>query len=263
MAPFPQKSVFSAEINLGRSNGHAVNGHGLNGHGLNASAKGAESDATLSSGDVEALRAEIRALSTKIDGLSGVSVAAPDTVDGDITSAEQQALDRVKAEVEAIAARITLTKQEIANLKHPLAKEDKLQSASMELSAVVKATEEATSAIMSVAEHLEEIAREVTTQVTDAYVVSRLNEMTDQITKLFEACSFQDLTGQRITKVVKTIDYIEERIETMQVIWGRKDLSKLPVPDDGIIKKDGDLELHGPQAVEQAISQDDIDKLFN
>lgn len=253
MAPFPQKSVFSAEIHLGRANGHA------NGHEPEAA-----HGPSLPAGDIDTLRAEIKALSDKIDGLSAGGVtAAAGGLQANVSSSDQAALEKVKAEVEAIAARITLTKQEIANLKHPLAKEDKLHSASMELSAVVKSTEEATSAIMSVAEHLEEIAREVSTQVTDAYVVSRLNEMTDQITKLFEACSFQDLTGQRITKVVKTIDYIEERIETMQVIWGRKDLEKLPMPDDEIVKKDGELELHGPQDAAAAISQDDIDKLFN
>ena len=49
----------------------------------------------------------------------------------------------------------------------------------------------------------------------------------------------------------------------MQVIWGRKDIEKMAVSEDGIIKKDGDLELHGPQAATEAISQDDIDKLFN
>jgi len=134
----------------------------------------------------------------------------------------------------------------------------------MELSAVVKATEEATGAIMQVAEHLDEVAREITTHITDAYVISRLNEMTDSITKLFEACSFQDLTGQRITKVVKTIDFIEERVEMMQVIWGRKDIEKMPLPQDQISKTDAGLVLHGPSDASQgAISQDEVDKLFN
>jgi chemotaxis protein CheZ len=258
--PFPQKSVFSAEIHLGRTNGRAPNG---NGHAIGSGSNGHA--AAPPAGDVADLRAEIKALGAKIDALGkgGVVPVATESA-ADVSGAEQAALDKVKAEVEAIAARITLTKQEIANLRHPLAKEDKLTSASMELSAVVKSTEEATSAIMGVAEHLDEIAREVATHVTDSYVVSRLNEMTDHITKLFEACSFQDLTGQRITKVVKTIDYIEDRIETMQVIWGRKEMERLPLPEeDGIIKKDGDLELHGPQAQTEAISQDDIDKLFN
>lgn len=250
--PYPQKPVFSAEILLGRANGHA-NGHAVNG------------DGALAEGDIEILRSEIRALGDKIDALAagGVRAAPAGGLPAGTDALDQAALDKVKAEVEAIAARITLTKQEIAALKHPLAKDDKLHSASMELSAVVKATEEATTAIMQVAEHLDETVREVTSLVSDSYAISRLNEMSEQITKLFEACSFQDLTGQRITKVVKTIDYIEERIETMQVIWGKKDLEKLPIPDDGIVKKDGELELHGPQSAGQAISQDDIDKLFD
>lgn len=252
MSPPPQKAVFSAEAHLGRVNGH---GHGpKNGHAVETAG-------------LDDLKAEIKRLGEKIDGLAGGqlpvagSTAVPQAGAG---TADQAALDKVRNEVEAIAARITLTKQEIAALKHPLAKEDKLSSASLELSAVVKSTEEATQSIMQVAEHLDELAREVTSLVTDSYVVQRLNEMTEYITKLFEACSFQDLTGQRITKVVKTIDFIEERIETMQVIWGRKDIEKIPVPEDEIHKKDDGLVLHGPtDAAGGAISQDEVDKLFS
>jgi chemotaxis protein CheZ len=256
MSPPPQKPVFSAEKLLGRTNGHIAAVTAANGNGHAAT-------------DLDALRAAVEKLTEKVDSLAqGGAVAAPNgtapSLPGVGANVDQATLDKVRIEVEQIAARITLTKQEIASLKHPLAKEDKLSSASCELSAVVKATEEATTAIMQTAEHLDEIVREITTQVTDAYVVSRLNEMSEYITKLFEACSFQDLTGQRITKVVKTLDYIEERVETMQVIWGRKDIEKLPVPDHELQKVDAGLVLHGPSdAAQGAISQDDIDKLFN
>ena len=253
MSPPPQKPIFSAERHLGRANGHAPvrsNGH-------------APADAA----GLDELRSEIKRLADRIDHLTNAG-AVITSVTGEpipVTAGDQAAFDKVRAEVEAIAARITLTKQEIATLKHPLAKDDKLSSASMELSAVVQSTEEATQAIMQVAEHLDEIAREVTSLVSDSYVVSRLNEITEYVTKLFEACSFQDLTGQRITKVVKTIDFIEDRIETMQIIWGRKDIEKIPVPDeDQIHKKDDGLVLHGPtDAAGGAISQDDVDKLFS
>src|SRR5215472_15928485 len=215
MSPPPQKPVFSAELHLGRANGHShANGH------AHAPSKGE---------GLDELASEVKRLADRIDRLTPAN-AVITSVSGEpipVTAADQAAFDKVRAEVEAIAARITLTKQEIATLKHPLAKDDKLSSASMELSAVVRSTEEATQAIMQVAEHLDELAREVTSLVSDAYLISRLNEMTEHVTKLFEACSFQDLTGQRITKVVKTIDFIEERIETMQVIWGRKDIEKI------------------------------------
>ncbi len=247
MSPPPQKPVFSAELHLGRVNGHHPTANG---------------SATPS--EIDEIAAEIKRLGEKIDNLTAGGVSGVAAMAGAVPPGDQAALDKVRHEVEAISARITLTKQEIAALKHPLAKEDKLSSASLELSAVVKSTEEATQAIMQVAEHLDEIAREVTSLVSDSYVVQRLNEMTESVVKLYEACSFQDLTGQRITKVVKTIDFIEERIETMQAIWGRKDIEKIPVPDDQIHKVDDGLVLHGPNdAAGGAISQDEVDKLFS
>ena len=251
MSPPPQKPIFSAELHLGRVNGHS---HGVNGTAAPAPA------------GIDELSAEVKRLADRIDRLTNAG-AVITSVSGEpisVTAGDQAAFEKVRAEVEAIAARITLTKQEIATLRHPLAKDDKLSSASMELSAVVKSTEEATQNIMQAAEHMDEITREVTSLVTDSYVISRLNELSEYITKLFEACSFQDLTGQRITKVVKTIDFIEERIETMQVIWGRKDIEKLPVPEDDLHKKDDGLVLHGPtDAAGGAISQDEVDKLFS
>jgi chemotaxis protein CheZ len=249
MSPPPQKPVFSAERHLGRVNGHHP-----------------KTSAVATTDGIDELTAEIKRLSDKIESLAGGAAAAGmvSPSPGVAAAGDQAALDKVRNEVEAISARITLTKQEIAALKHPLAKEDKLSNASLELSAVVKSTEEATQAIMQVAEHLDEIVREVTSLVSDSYVVSRLNEMTEFVVKLYEACSFQDLTGQRITKVVKTIDFIEERIETMQAIWGRKDIAKIPVPEDDIQKKDDGLVLHGPtDAAGGAISQDEVDKLFS
>jgi chemotaxis protein CheZ len=258
MSPPPQKAVFSAEMHLGRMNGHRMNGHS---HGTNGTAPKVADSSSL-----DAVHAELKRLADRIDKLAPAG-AVITSVSGEpipITAGDTAAFDKVRAEVEAIAARITLTKQEIATLKHPLATDDKLTSASMELSAVVKSTEEATQAIMHVAEHLDELAREITSHVTDAFVISRLNEMTESITKLFEACSFQDLTGQRITKVVKTIDFIEERVEMMQVIWGRKDIERIPVPEDQIAKVDDGLVLHGPSDASQgAISQDEVDKLFS
>jgi chemotaxis protein CheZ len=249
MSPPPQKPVFSAELHLGRVNGHHLTPH-----------------TEASAGGIDELAAEIKRLGDKIEKLAGGAAAGGIAANGEVIGlpADQAALDKVRHEVEAISARITLTKQEIAALKHPLAKEDKLSNASLELSAVVKSTEEATQAIMQVAEHLDEIAREVTSLVSDSYVVTRLNEMSEHIVKLYEACSFQDLTGQRITKVVRTIDFIEERIETMQAIWGRKDIERIPVPEDEIHKVDDGLVLHGPSdSAGGAISQDEVDKLFS
>jgi chemotaxis protein CheZ len=82
--------------------------------------------------------------------------------------------------------------------------------------------------------------------------------------RIFEACSFQDLTGQRITKVVKTFTYIEDRIGTLLEAHG--DLlagaGEIDDEDDGIVKVDGGTVLDGPQMEGSGVSQDDVDAMF-
>ena len=257
MAP-PQRSVFTAE-KFNQRNGiapQATNGYAKAGAALAAGATvtmGADATAAI-----EALRADIAALGKKLDGVAAAPAAAvPGIDDTDII--------RIRNEVHGIAARIEQTKREIGALKHPLATEDKLTSASMELSSVVSQTEEATSRIFDGVEKIEEIARELRTMSIDEYGQQRIAEISDMCTAIIEACSFQDLTGQRINKVVRTLGYIEERVQKMMEIWGPGEIERMPIPDaDGIHMKDvGGVVLHGPQAPESTNSQSDIDKLFD
>jgi chemotaxis protein CheZ len=81
---------------------------------------------------------------------------------------------------------------------------------------------------------------------------------------VFEACNFQDLTGQRITKVVNTLRFVEERIIKMMEIWGGAD--KFKDIEVELEHRMGDQGLlNGPSlGTDQDIaSQDDIDALFN
>ena len=83
--------------------------------------------------------------------------------------------------------------------------------------------------------------------------------------ELTTACSFQDLTRQRINKVVNSLNYIEERLQKMIKIWniehGTADLKQMTFAKDDD-RKDRDL-LSGPQAKEDAMGQDDIDAMFD
>ena len=77
------------------------------------------------------------------------------------------------------------------------------------------------------------------------------------------ACSFQDLTGQRMTKVVNTLRYLETRVNAMIEIWGitAQDAEKL-VQQHIEAKPDGHL-LNGPARDGEGVAQDDIDRLLN
>ena len=79
---------------------------------------------------------------------------------------------------------------------------------------------------------------------------------------VFEACSFQDITGQRVSKVVKSVSYVEERINALFGIWGKDELENVDVEPAREKTADETL-VHGPQLAGEGISQDEIDKLFD
>ena len=82
---------------------------------------------------------------------------------------------------------------------------------------------------------------------------------------IFEACNFQDLTGQRIGKVTATMKFIESHITVMMDIWGGIDAIRGHAPAIAG-DRDGDaLPLNGPKTTGDAghASQNDIDALFD
>src|SRR3954452_8786339 len=179
-------------------------------------------------------------------------------------SHDRSDIDQIQIEIADISGRIKATKAEMAALRHPLASEDRFQQASEELGAVVNATEIATNTIITCTEEIEEIIHELRAQLPERYQSSRVNDMNEAVVKNFEACNFQDLTGQRITKVVRALSFIEERVEAMMGVWNKREFETMPLPP-GMAAKDGELDLHGPNKVDQAKgmnSQADIDALF-
>src|SRR6266404_2893497 len=90
-------------------------------------------------------------------------------------------------------------------------------------------------------------------------------EIQERVVSIFEACNFQDLTGQRINKVMTTVKFIENHITVMMDIWGGIDAIKAHVPAI-IDTREGDHRLlNGPKAAGDVghASQDDIDALFD
>ena len=77
--------------------------------------------------------------------------------------------------------------------------------------------------------------------------------------RIFEACSFQDLTGQRVTKVISTLRHIEERVTKFAGALGVTDSASEESAEDA---RKRELLLNGPAMNGPATSQDDIDALF-
>jgi chemotaxis protein CheZ len=172
---------------------------------------------------------------------------------------DHRTVDLLHKEIAALATRLDAIKSELAEIRHPLAADDRFRHASQALTEVVQATEQATNTIMSNAEGLEQSLAGLRAA---GVMPEILDEMAARITAIYEACNFQDLTGQRINRVVQVLDFVEARIDAMTGLWDRAEFEALPLPQS-LVKKDDGLELFGPENAGATISQADIDKLFD
>lgn len=171
---------------------------------------------------------------------------------------------KIKRDMEEIYRAIADTKKDIATLHHTGFGEEHFSTVSHQLDAVVTHTETATEVILSAAEQIDNDASNLAASLTGPD-----NEMAadiqDQVIKIFESCNFQDITGQRITKVVETLKFIEARVDHMIDIWGGIDSFEEIDPME-MEKPEGDAALlNGPALSDAAnmASQDDIDALFD
>lgn len=165
----------------------------------------------------------------------------------------------MRRELEEMSGAITQMRREISALKPENAGDSRILAATEELDAIVTATERATSDILNAAERLLEQAREVGAAGLDPLAAG----IEAQATDILMACSFQDITGQRTTKVINALRYLEQRVNVMIQIWsdeGGSTVSSLPaVPGD--TRPDAHL-LNGPALPGQGHSQSDVDAMF-
>src|SRR3546814_17861638 len=84
--------------------------------------------------------------------------------------------------------------------------------------------------------------------VEDGEVAPLIDEASERLIAIIEACSFHDLTGQRVTQVVKTLRFIESRILAMIDIWRLEAFRDLPLPpEDDTEQREAAEQLNGPE----------------
>mgnify|MGYP006278366453 FL=1 len=164
-------------------------------------------------------------------------------------------LDRsIHEEFNAIAAYIARTRDEIAQLRPNDIKEQRIPVAGAELEAVVSDTEKATESIMSEAEAL------MTAEPTD--LDSYKAQVDEAMCRIIENCSFQDLSGQRVSKVVASLKHIESRVARFAATMGVND-ADMSEEERAEAERRRTLHLNGPAQGGPETKQDEIDDLMS
>ena len=188
---------------------------------------------------------EVRYPDAKADVVAEIVVSILSSMSGDMSAREATLLHEIGTLGQAVAD----ARQEIAALRVDDITMSYIPCATDELDAIVAHTAAATESILEVCETLDTLGAAM-----DGAAAAKLQDAT---VKIYEACSFQDITGQRITKVVATLKTIESAIARIVDTFG---IAPAPATPKQRVQKEG--LLNGPQLPAAAMDQSDIDKLL-
>ncbi|UMY18916.1 chemotaxis protein [Methylobacterium organophilum] len=152
-----------------------------------------------------------------------------------------------------IADYIASLREAIALLKTNELTRDRLPMVHGELGEVVAATAGATNTIMEAAEAILALPE------SEDYRA----EVEARIFTIFEACTFQDITGQRIAKVAESMSLLEGRLARFAAVVRTRDAHDIEPEEAQRRERQESLLLNGPQLGGPATAQDAIDALFD
>jgi chemotaxis protein CheZ len=161
---------------------------------------------------------------------------------GDLTSTAASLL----AELEGLGRIIAEARAQVVALGADETASSFIPTATDELAAIVEHTAAATHEILDTCEALENLAPRMPEEAAALQAAT---------TRIYEACAFQDITGQRIAKVVSALHAIEERITRAR--------ERAMVRAEAAVPAAPPQLLNGPQLPGAGISQSDIDRLFD
>jgi chemotaxis protein CheZ len=186
----------------------------------------------------------VAAISGEVDRLLGQPLTP---------ATESETLARALAEMQGMSKLLADTRAEIVHLSPPPT------GLGDTLDAVVDETERAAMEIMQQAERAQAAAGRLHSGAS-TNTKADLAEVDDAATCILMACAFQDITGQRIRKVLSAMRAVEERIATLVALMGigqEERGAAAPVSAEAAL-------LNGPSsAAEGGLGQTAVDDLFN
>ena len=238
-----QKKLFSAEIKQ---------------FGAAAPVEPAAIEGGMTNAQYEEIIDALNHIKTQLGPQEATAVSGEEISEGKASEELQQ----LRQELQELSDVILETRREIASLNSSK-NGQKINSVTDQLDAVVGDTETATNSILEAVEAIEDKSEKLELHASSPEEAESVEVINNSVMKIYEACNFQDVTGQRISKVVSTLSFVDERISKMiDILGGEEELKELEVVELQP-QFDEDVELSGPRPEGHEISQDEIDSLFD
>lgn len=182
-----------------------------------------------------------------------------------LSAAPSPATDAHDERLSGLRRELAVIQDAIARNRHDLSalvgdgKDRRFARAAAELGAAVDDMQAATNQILSLAEIADDNARALAASLKDDYKRGLAQEIQDQIVKVYEACNFQDITGQHIGKVIRMLTAMENQLESILARCNGAHAAAQP-----FVATDGDGLLNGPKLAGDKghATQQDVDHIF-
>jgi len=174
-----------------------------------------------------------------------------DRVIGELRSLNSPQKNTLVSVLQYLSDHIRVTRDEIGALRASDGKTQMFSTTTDELEEIVTETARAANRIMDAAETVETVASTLAEPVI-------ANVLMGAVTSIYEASAFQDITGQRIGKIVRALQSLEEKLASLTSAFGplQEGLAEQAAEGDAAL-------LNGPQLEKNASNQTDIDALFD
>lgn len=183
-----------------------------------------------------------------LDGLRAMLASAPSRQAIGPIALPHAEIERVTAKLRRIRSAIVGVEEADAGRNGSRSPAAPMTRIAHELEAVMKGCEQATQKILAAAEDIDQAANNLSAALKDDIEQGLAQDIRDRVIAIFEACNFQDLTSQRIAKVLATVDRIER-----QIAGALDELARDAAPP-----------MHGPRLEGDRghVSQTEVDSMF-
>jgi chemotaxis protein CheZ len=181
--------------------------------------------------------------------------------------------DKLYSELGELARYINNARKELQEVKSSNIADDHLPNATNQLDAIVQMTEKATGQIMDECDRVNMFHNDIRERLIAmdppldpdglAGIEDAIDEAATSVTHIYESCNFQDITSQRVQKVVRALQEIERQVLRMVVVFGLvENRNNLDAETTAELQEDAAL-LNGPQLAGQGLDQDEIDSILS